>query len=110
MTRVLLGRARGGHLPVRALLLVQRPHVGHHEPGRHQRLLNSVPNRIMAVVELDGHPAPRLEPLVVAGESLVHQLLVIAQGLAFGLVDDCFGRGIRAALRATTRPRKFRSA
>ena len=94
--QVLLGGAGRGDLPVGGLLFVKGAGVGHHEAGRHERLLHRAPDRVVAVVELHRHPPARLERGVVAAEAGAHQLLIVGQGLAFRLVDDRLGAAVGA--------------
>ena len=77
-----------GHLPVGALPLVEGAHVGDHEAGAEDRLLDGVPDGVAGVVEHHGHPAARLEDAAVLLEAALHRVQIVGQRLALGAVDN----------------------
>ena len=90
---VLLHRG-AGDLPVGALPLVHRAHVGDDEAGREQGFLDRGPDRVAGVVEDDRDPAPRLEHPPVLLEAALHQALVLGQPFALEAVDDGLRRRV----------------
>jgi hypothetical protein len=92
--QILFDGGGGGDLLEGTLLLVQRAHVGHHETGAQNRLLDRVPDGVLRVVKLHGHPAPRLEHAVELPKARLHNRLVFGQTLALALVDDGLGLAV----------------
>jgi len=98
--QVLLDGPAGRHLLEAALLLIHGAHVSHHEPRPLQGDLDGVPHRVARVMELDRHPAPRLERLVELAKAGLHQPPVLVQPLALGPVFD----GLRPVIGIDAQP------
>src|SRR5260370_39936606 len=58
---VVLNGVRSGDLAVGLLLLVESPHVGHNKARSRYGVLQTEPDFLGRVIELDGHPPARLE-------------------------------------------------
>jgi hypothetical protein len=54
------------------LFLVQGTHVSDHEASSQNGFLDSVPDAVLRIVELDGHPTAGLENTVELAKALFH--------------------------------------
>jgi len=88
--QVLLYRASGCDLLKCSLLLIKRADVGQHETCVQNSFLNGVPHRVLRIVKLYRHPAPRFKQAIKCPKTIFHEALVFPQGFLLLLANDCF--------------------
>ena len=52
--------------------------------------MNSVPDRVLGIVELDSYPAPRFKDTETFPEATLHEVLVLHQSLSLYAIYDGF--------------------
>ena len=88
--QVLLYRCCRRYLLKTTLLLIKSSNISNYEACSLNTLLNSSPNRVLAIMELNSDPSIWFKHSVILDKALFHECLILWQPFALSTIHDSF--------------------